>query len=312
MEKINNMNVLITGGAGFIGSTFIKKLHKYPTFEKAGNFISLDNYSTGTKDNHLRDDKNKKMTGIEEKYVSGDIGNPHRDPDEYRELAGGWVHSRRTGAIFDNLIDCNLTQGDEKEYGTHQRLGNPDLIVHFADVPRITDTTKPFTEYQNKDYPSDLIDTNVVGTKNILEFARHGQQPEDREKRKSWGWKNIDYSQVFYIGSTPDKTFYQNDHTFTKWQGEELCKFYYKTFGMNIGIFKFGKVFGDEHKIQKDNNFYIGGKASVYDVGSGVYNDKDRIHVDDVCMQLLSMIGKDLGGKTYHLSANLDWMDEYL
>jgi len=29
-------------------------------------------------------------------------------------------------------------------------------------------------------------------------------------------------------------------------------------------------------------------------------------------MQLLSMIGKDLGGKTYHLSANLDWMDEYL
>ena len=81
---------------------------------------------------------------------------------------------------------------------------------------------------------------------------------------------------------------------------------------MNIGIFKFGKVFGDEHKIKKDNNFYIGGKASVYDVGSGVYNDKDRIHVDDVCMQLLSMIGKDLGGKTYHLSANLDWMDEYL
>ena len=45
--------ILITGGAGFIGSNLIKKLlldTKYIIF-------SIDNYSTGSKKNHI---KNKK------------------------------------------------------------------------------------------------------------------------------------------------------------------------------------------------------------------------------------------------------------
>ena len=44
------MKILITGGAGFIGSNLIKKLlSKYLDIE----IISLDNYSTGTEKNHI-------------------------------------------------------------------------------------------------------------------------------------------------------------------------------------------------------------------------------------------------------------------
>jgi len=41
------MNILVTGGAGFIGTNLIKRLLK-----DGHNVVSLDNYSTGTEENH--------------------------------------------------------------------------------------------------------------------------------------------------------------------------------------------------------------------------------------------------------------------
>ena len=41
------MKVLVTGGAGFIGTNLIKRLLK-----EGHNVISIDNYSTGKKQNH--------------------------------------------------------------------------------------------------------------------------------------------------------------------------------------------------------------------------------------------------------------------
>jgi UDP-glucose 4-epimerase len=51
---INNKmkNILVTGGAGFIGSNLIKSL-----IEKGFNVTSLDNYSTGSKSNEIQDVK---------------------------------------------------------------------------------------------------------------------------------------------------------------------------------------------------------------------------------------------------------------
>lgn len=52
------MKILVTGGAGFIGSNLIKSLLK-----EKHDILSLDDYSTGTKDNHIK--------GV--KYLEGDI-----------------------------------------------------------------------------------------------------------------------------------------------------------------------------------------------------------------------------------------------
>ena len=41
------MNIMVTGGAGFVGTNLIKRLLK-----DGHNVVSLDNYSTGTEDNH--------------------------------------------------------------------------------------------------------------------------------------------------------------------------------------------------------------------------------------------------------------------
>ena len=43
------MNILITGGAGFIGTNLIKRLLK-----EGHNVVSLDNYSTGKEENEQK------------------------------------------------------------------------------------------------------------------------------------------------------------------------------------------------------------------------------------------------------------------
>ena len=76
------MHILITGGAGFIGTNLIKRLSS-----EGHDIISIDNYSTGKKENHI--------DGV--KYIEGDIYNlmdhiatlstPYYQPDIVFHLA---------------------------------------------------------------------------------------------------------------------------------------------------------------------------------------------------------------------------------
>ena len=58
--------LIVTGGAGFIGTHLIEKLLKETNYK----LISLDNYSSGSKSNHI---KNRRV-----KYLKGDTKNIHR------------------------------------------------------------------------------------------------------------------------------------------------------------------------------------------------------------------------------------------
>ena len=50
MTKNNKKIIIVTGGAGFIGSHLCEALVKDPE----NTVISLDNYFTGSKDNHIK------------------------------------------------------------------------------------------------------------------------------------------------------------------------------------------------------------------------------------------------------------------
>ena len=52
-----NKYIIITGGAGFVGTNLIKFLLKKTKF----NLISLDNYSSGSKKNHIKNERIKNI-----------------------------------------------------------------------------------------------------------------------------------------------------------------------------------------------------------------------------------------------------------
>ena len=58
ISKMKNL-IIVTGGAGFVGSNLIELLLKKTKYQ----IISLDNYSSGSKKNHI---KNKRI-----KYLKG-------------------------------------------------------------------------------------------------------------------------------------------------------------------------------------------------------------------------------------------------
>ena len=93
------------------------------------------------------------------------------------------------------------------------------MIFHLAAKARIVPSI------QN---PSKSLFNNIDSTINILEYARLNNIP------------------VVYAGSSSSHgDIYANPYTFTKWNGEELCKLYHNVYDLPIAICRFYNVYGD-------------------------------------------------------------------
>ncbi len=99
--------IVITGGAGFVGSNLIEHLNKKTSL----NIISIDNYSTGKKNNHILSKKNK--------YIKGDIQNISKLLKSYKKKIHSIFHFGEFSRIyqsflkFDKCFDTNLKGSKE-------------------------------------------------------------------------------------------------------------------------------------------------------------------------------------------------------
>ena len=219
------MRVLVTGGAGFVGTNLVKRLLK-----DNHQVVSFDDYSTGSKDNRL--------DGCT--YIDVDI----------TESFTNWVEKF-------------------------------DVIFHLAALPRI----KP--SFEN---PKEVCDVNVVGTQNVLEYARKTETP------------------VIYAGSSSFwGGVYKNPYTFSKWQGEELCKMYEQIYGLNVTICRFYNVYGDymakggEYKTALSiflEQYKNGEPITV--TGDGEQR-RDFTHVDDIVDAMIKVVELNKWGSVYEL-----------
>ena len=215
------MRTLVTGGAGFIGTNLVKRLLK-----DGHDVVSIDNYSTGKKENHQK--------GCS--YNNFDIS------DDY--VPYGRLYWPKSTKVIDEV-------------------GYPDVIFHLAALPRIQPSFKT---------PTESFKANVLGTMNILEWAR----------------KNGNIPIVYAGSSSANGDKYANPYTFTKWQGEKLCKMYSYIYEVPTAICRFYNVYGPHQLTEGEYCTLIGIFETLYKEGKPLTitgdgeQRRDFTHVEDI------------------------------
>src|SRR5210317_2395289 len=94
ISKMKNL-IIVTGGAGFVGSNLIELLLKKTKYE----IISLDNYSTGTKKNHIN---NKKV-----RYLKGHTSEIKKILDKHKNNIKSIFHFGEFSRIYQSFKKFN-------------------------------------------------------------------------------------------------------------------------------------------------------------------------------------------------------------
>lgn len=210
------------------------------------------------------------------------------------------------GFVGSNLVDLLIEKGhevaviDNLSTGKQENL-NPkatflgvdinsdysfqdiDVCFHLAGFARIQPSF---------DDPLKAFQANAAGTMRLLESLR----------------KSSPNAKIVYAGTSSHyHDPYAQAYTFTKWQGEEICKLYNKVYGFSVAIARFFNVYGPRQledgafatvigifEKQKRNN------QNLTVTGDGMKR-RDFTHVSDVCKGLLAMSENRWNGEVFNL-----------
>ena len=200
--------------------------------------------------------------------------------------------------LKENEVDgCNYHVGDIENI--HLMDKDFDLIFHLAALSRIQPS------FNN---PTETFRVNTIGTQDVCEFAR------------------LSGAKVIYAGSSSRwHNPYQSPYAACKHMGEEACKMYKKTYGMDIEIVRFYNVYGPGEILDGDWAAVVGkwrrqvkNGEPITIVGDGEQR-RDFTHIDDIIEGLWKIGVKDIKhedawelgtGMNYSINEVYNWFKE--
>jgi dTDP-glucose 4,6-dehydratase len=251
-------SIMITGGAGFIGSHLIRHmLNKYPDYQ----IINLDKLTYAGNLENLRDiESNKNYV-----FIKADINDDN--------------------AIQEVFADHNI-----------------DGVIHLAAESHVD---------RSISNPTEFIYTNIVGTINLLNAARH-QWKDDMDGKLFYHVSTDEvYGSLGDTGLFTETTAYdpRSPYSASKASSDHLVRAYHHTFKLPVVISNCSNNYGGYQFPEKliplmIHNIKNNKPLPVY--GKGL-NVRDWLYVEDHAAAIDLIYHNGQMGDTYNIGGNNEW-----
>jgi len=163
------------------------------------------------------------------------------------------------------------------------------------------------------DGPSDFIDTNIVGTFNLLEATRHYFESLEEDKREQFRFHHISTDEVYGDLAGTDDLFTEqtpyspsSPYSASKAASDHLVRAWGRTYGLPVIITNCSNNYGPYHFPEKliphmILNALHGQPLPVYGDGSQI---RDWLYVEDHAKALIKVVTDGEIGETYNIGGH--------
>lgn len=276
-------NILVTGGAGFIGCNFIHYLFGEST---AGGKAFTD-------------------SGFEGRIVNVDCltyaGNAESLADIEKKYGESFTSGKERRYFFEKVDIC-----ERAEIERIMRQYDIDTVIHFAAESHVDRSILG---------PETFMKTNVMGTFTLLDVAREFWKKEDGSMRDDVLFHHISTDEVYgslgetgyFLETTPYDP--RSPYSSSKASSDHIVMAYFHTYGLPVTLSNCTNNYGPFQFPEKllplmISNIKDGKNLPVYGDGKNI---RDWIYVEDHNRGVWQIVKKSPSGEKWNLGGENEW-----